>query len=42
MVDQKQLENEEYLKYFGSIITNDAGRISKIKSRTVMPKAVLN
>jgi len=38
----KQLVNVEYSKYLGSIITNDARRISKIKSRTAMPKAVFN
>jgi len=34
--------NVEYSKYLGSIITNDARRISKIESRTAMPKAVFN
>ena len=41
MTDQKQ-QNEEYFKYLGSIVTNDARRISKIKSRTAKPKAVFN
>jgi len=41
-IDQKQYENEEYFMYLGSIITNEARRISKIKSITAMPKAVFN
>jgi hypothetical protein len=40
MIDQKQLQNEEYFKYLGDIVTNDARRISKVKLRTVMPKVV--
>jgi hypothetical protein len=39
MIDQKQLENVEYLSYLGSIITNDARCTSEIKSRIAMAKA---
>jgi len=39
MTDQKQLENVEYFKYLGSIITNDARCTNGIKPRIVMAKA---
>jgi hypothetical protein len=39
MIDQKQLEYEECFKYLGTIITNDARRICKIKYETAMPKS---
>jgi hypothetical protein len=42
MLDQKQLENVEYLNYLGSVITNDTGRTRKIKSRIAMAKAAFN
>jgi len=35
MIDQKQLENVETFKYFGSILTNDERCACKIKCRTV-------
>jgi hypothetical protein len=41
MIDQKQLDNVEYLNYLGSMITNDA-RCSEIKSRIAMAKAAFN
>jgi hypothetical protein len=42
MIDQKQLENVEYLKYLGSMITNDARCTHEIKSRIAMAKAAFN
>jgi hypothetical protein len=42
MVDQKQLENVEYLKYLGSMITNDARCTQEIKSTIGMAKAAFN
>jgi hypothetical protein len=42
MIDQKQSENVEYLNYFGSMITNDAGCTHEIKSRNAMAKAAYN
>jgi hypothetical protein len=42
MIDQKQLENVEYLKYLGSMLPN-AGRCTcKIKSTIAMIKAQFN
>jgi hypothetical protein len=38
MIDQKQLENLEYLKYFGRVITSDARCIRGIKSGIAMAK----
>jgi hypothetical protein len=38
MVDQRQLENVEYLNYLGSMITNDARSTSEIKSKIAMAK----
>ena len=38
MIDQKQLENVESLKYFSSIFTNDGRRACQIKSRIAMAK----
>ena len=38
MADQNQLENLEYLKYFCSLITNDAGSIREFISRIAMAK----
>jgi hypothetical protein len=35
----KQLENEEYFTYLGSMITNDARRTREIKSRIAMATA---
>ena len=40
MVDQKQLENVEYFKYFGSMLTNDGRCTCEIKCRIAMVKAV--
>ena len=34
----KQTENVQYLKYFGSLMTNDARCTHEIKSRVVMTK----
>jgi len=42
MIDQKQLENVEYFKYLGSLITNDARCILKIKARIVLAKSTFN
>jgi hypothetical protein len=42
MMDQKQLENVEYLIYLGSMITNDARCTREIKSRIAMAKAAFN
>jgi hypothetical protein len=39
MIDQKHPENEEYFNYLGSMITNDARRTRKIKSRIAKTKA---
>ena len=38
MIDQKQLENVEYFKYLGSMITNDGRCTREIKSRIAMAK----
>jgi len=42
MIDQKQLENMESFKYFGSILTNDGRCTCEIKSRIAMAKAAFN
>jgi hypothetical protein len=42
MIDQKQLDNVEYLNYLGSMITNDARCTREIKSRIAMAKAAFN
>jgi hypothetical protein len=42
MIDQKQLENVEYLNYLGSMIKNDASCAREIKSRIAMEKAAFN
>ena len=42
IIDQKQLENVEYLNYLGSVITNDAKHTHEIKSRMAMAKEVFN
>jgi len=42
MIDQKQLENVESFKYFGSILTNDGRCTCEIKYRTAMAKAAFN
>ena len=42
MTDQKQRQNVEYFKYFGSMITNGARYTCDIKSRIVMAKVALN
>jgi hypothetical protein len=42
MTDQKQLENVGYFNSLGSLITNDARRIHKIKSSIAMAKAAFN
>jgi hypothetical protein len=42
VMDQKQLENVEYLNYLGSMITNDARCTREIKSRIAMVKAAFN
>ena len=41
-IDQKQLENVEYFKYVGSILTNDGRCTCEIKSRIAMAKAAFN
>jgi hypothetical protein len=42
MIDQKQLENMEYLNYLGSMITNYGRCTREIKSRIAMIKAAFN
>jgi len=42
IIDQKQLENVETLKYLGSILTNDGRHTRKIKCRIAMAKAAFN
>ena len=42
MIDQKQLENVEYFKYLGSMLTNDGRCTCEIKSRITMAKAAFN
>jgi hypothetical protein len=42
MVDQKELENLEYINYLGRMITNYTRRTREIKSKTAMAKAALN
>jgi hypothetical protein len=42
MIDQKQHENVEYIKYLGGILTNDVRCTYKIKSRIVIAKAAFN
>jgi hypothetical protein len=42
MIDQKQLESEEYLNYLGRMITNNARCKREIKSRIAMAKAAFN
>ena len=42
MIDQKQLENVESLKYLGSISTNDGRCTCEIKCRIAMAKAAFN
>jgi hypothetical protein len=39
MIDQKQLENVDSFKYFGSILTNDGRCTCEIKCRIAMDKA---
>jgi hypothetical protein len=38
MVEEKQPENVERFRYFGSIVTNDRRYTPEIKSRVVMAK----
>jgi hypothetical protein len=42
MIDQKQLENVEFFKYLGSILTNDGRYTCEIKCRIAMAKAASN
>jgi hypothetical protein len=42
MIDQKQLENVDFFKYLGSILTNDGRCTCEIKCRIAMAKAVFN
>ena len=42
MIDQKQLENLEYLNYLGSMITSDVGCTIDIKSSFAIAKAAFN
>ena len=42
MINQKQLENVESFKYFGSILTNDGRCTCEIKCRIAMAKAAFN
>ena len=42
IIDQTQLENVEFFKYFGSMLTNDGICTREIKSRIAMAKAAFN
>jgi hypothetical protein len=42
MIDQKQLENMESLKYLGNILTNDGRCTCEIKCRIAMAKAAFS
>jgi hypothetical protein len=42
MIDQKQLENMEFFKYIGSILTNKEMCTCKIKSRIAIAKPAFN
>jgi len=42
MIDQKQLENVETFKYFGSILANDGRCTGEIKCRIARAKAAFN
>jgi hypothetical protein len=42
MIDQKQLENVEFFKYLGSMLTNDVRYTCEIKSRIAMAKVAFN
>ena len=42
MIDRKQLENVEYFKYLGSILTNNGRCTCGIKCRIAMAKAAFN
>jgi hypothetical protein len=42
MIDQKQLDNVEYLNYLGNMMTGYARRTREIKSRIAKAKAALD
>ena len=42
MIDEKQLQNVEYFKYFGSILRNDGRYTCEIKCRIAMAKAAFS
>ena len=42
MIDQKQIENVEFFKYLGIILTNDGRFTCEIKCRIAMAKAAFN
>ena len=42
MIDQKQLENVEYFKHVGSVLTNDGRCTCEIKFRIAMAKAAFS
>ena len=42
MIDQKQLQNVEFFKYLGSILTNDGRCTCEIRCRVAMAKAAFN
>jgi hypothetical protein len=42
MIDKKKLENVEYFKYLGSMLTNDGRCTCEIKSRIAMAKSEFN
>ena len=42
IIDQKQLENVESFKYFGSILTNDGRYTCEIKPRIAVAKVAFN
>ena len=42
MIEQKQLENEEYFKYLGNMLTNDGRCACEMKSRIAMANTAFN
>jgi hypothetical protein len=42
VIDQKQLENVEYFKYLGSMLTNDGRCTCEVKSRIAIAKTAFN
>jgi hypothetical protein len=42
MIDQKQLQNVESIKYLGSMLTNDGRYTCEVKSRIAMAKVAFS